>query len=98
MIGRYDNLTRYPAVFRAMTGLSREQFDRLNREVLPRYAAAEQRRLARPTRRRASGAGHPFELARRDQLLVTVVWLRRYPINAVLGFLFGVEETTALRT
>jgi hypothetical protein len=98
MIGRYDNLTRYPAVFRAMTGLSREQFDRLYREVLPRYAAAEQRRLARPTRRRASGAGHPFELARRDRLLVTVVWLRRYPINAVLGFLFGVEETTALRT
>lgn len=97
MIGRYDNLTRYPAVFQAMTGLSREQFDRLDREVAPRYAVAEQQRLTRPNRKRALGGGHPFELSRRDRLLLTVVWPRRYPINAVLGFLFGVEKTTAPR-
>lgn len=29
---------------------------------------------------------------------MAVVWLRRYPINAVLGYLFAVEQTTALRT
>lgn len=97
MIGRYHTLAYYPVVFGAMTGLSRPEFDALERDVAPRYAAAEQQRLTRPTRRRASGAGHPFALSRRDQLLLTVVWLRRYPIFAVLGFLFGVEETTALR-
>jgi len=97
MIGRYHSLTHYPVVFRTLTGLTISQFDALNQEVAPRYAAAEQRRLTRPTRTRAIGAGHPFELPRRDQLLLVVVWLRRYPIFAVLGFLFGVEETTALR-
>ena len=97
MILRYRHLTRAPAVFRAMTGLGVAQFDALAREVLPRYAAAEQARLSRPTRRRAIGAGRKFTLARRDHLLLAVVWLRRYPTNATLGYLFGVSEFVALR-
>jgi hypothetical protein len=98
MLLRYAHLARYPTVFRAMTGLTVAQFDALARDLQPRYAAAEQRRLARPTRRRAIGGGRKCRLARRDHLLLTVVWLRRYPIYAVLGFLFGVSEPTARRT
>lgn len=98
MIARFHRLSRYPVVFKAMTGLSLAQFRALEIEFAPRFEQAEAARLTRPGRRRAIGAGHPFELARRDQLLMTVVWLRRYPINAVLGYLFGIEETTALRT
>jgi hypothetical protein len=33
----------------------------------------------------------------RDQLLLVVVWLRQYPTNEVLGFLFGVSDSTASR-
>jgi hypothetical protein len=98
MLLRSAHLARYPTVFRAMTGLTVAQFDALARDLQPRYAAAEQRRLARPTRRRAIGGGRKCRLARRDHLLLTVVWLRRYPIYAVLGFLFGVSEPTARRT
>jgi len=98
MIARYHRLSRYPVVFKAMTGLSLARFSALEVDFAPRFEQAEAARLTRPGRRRAIGAGHPFELARRDQLLLTVVWLRRYPINAVLGYLFGIEETTALRT
>lgn len=98
MIARSHALTQHPVVFQALTGLTVAQFDGLHREVAPRLAAAAQHRLTRPARQRAIGAGHPFALSRRDQVLLTGVWLRRYPIYAVLGFLFGVEETTALRT
>jgi hypothetical protein len=98
MIARFHWLSRYPVVFKAMTGLSPAQFRALEVDFAPRFEQAEAERLTRPGRRRAIGAGHPFELSRRDQLLMTVVWLRRYPINAVLGYLFGIEETTALRT
>ena len=98
MIGRYRTLSEHPAVFRALTGLTIAEFDALAQELAPRQAAAETARAQRPARRRAPGAGPPFKLARRDQLLLTVVWLRRYPIFAVLGYLFGIEETTALRT
>jgi hypothetical protein len=98
MMLRYARLLRHPTVFRAMTGLDVPAFDALDADFRPRFAAAERRRLSRPDRRRAIGAGRRFELDARDQLLLAVVWLRRYPINAVLGYLFGVEETTALRT
>ena len=95
---RYYRLMRYPAVFRALTGLSQAQFDVLCADLALRLVGAVQTRRSRPNRRRAVGGGHPFALAPRDQLLLTVVWLRRYPIYVVLGFLFGVDETTALRT
>jgi DDE superfamily endonuclease/Helix-turn-helix of DDE superfamily endonuclease len=98
MIARFHRLSRYPVVFKALTGLSLAQFSALETDFAPRFEQAETARLTRPGRRRAIGAGQPFELSRRDQLLLTVVWLRRYPINAVLGYLFGLEETTALRT
>lgn len=98
MILQYARLSRHATIFHAMTGLTVPQFDALVLDALPVYAAAEQARLDRPDRQRIVGGGHPFALARRDHLLMTVVWLRRYPINAVLGYLFGVEETTALRT
>ncbi|HEX2185871.1 MAG TPA: transposase family protein [Chloroflexota bacterium] len=95
---QYRHLSRYPVVFRALTGHTLAQFDALLADVGPRFRAAEAARLSRPQRRRARGGGRHSALEPRDQLLLTVVWLRRYPIYAVLGFLFGVEETTALRT
>ncbi len=64
---------------------------------VPQYAAAEQRRLTRPDRKRAIGAGDTFDLAVTEQLLVAVIWLRVYPVQDVLGFLFGVSGTTVGR-
>ena len=98
MILRYAHLSTHPTVFKSMTGLRVSEFDALVHDLLPRYQAAEQVRLSRPTRRRAIGAGHPFDLAARDQILLTVVWLRVYPTHEVLGYLFGVSDTTAGRT
>ena len=98
MILRYEHLHLHPTVFKSMTGLRVAEFDALVGDLLPRYAAAEQARLSRRPRQRAIGAGHPFDLAPRDQILLTVVWLRVYPTHEVLGYLFGVSDTTAGRT
>lgn len=97
MILQYTYLRTHPAIFKAMTGLYVHEFDDLIQDVQPRLAAAEQQRLSRPSRKRAIGAGHPFDLLQRDQILLTVVWLRRYPTREVLGYLFGVGEWTASR-
>src|SRR5262249_60490232 len=51
----------------------------------------------RPARRRAPGGGDDFDLAVADQFLLTVVWLRHYPTQEALGYLFGVSDSTALR-
>jgi len=98
MILRYARLSRQPAVFVSLTGLRVPAFAALVADLLPRSAASERDRLQRPTRQRASGAGHPFALAPRDQLLLAVVWLRVYPTHEVLGYLFGVSDTTVTRT
>jgi DDE superfamily endonuclease/Helix-turn-helix of DDE superfamily endonuclease len=97
MILRYTYLHSHPAIFKAMTGLYMHEFDDLLGDVQPRLAAAERQRHSRPYRKRAIGAGHPFDLADRDQILLTVVWLRRYPTHEVLAYLFGVGEWTASR-
>jgi DDE superfamily endonuclease/Helix-turn-helix of DDE superfamily endonuclease len=102
MMARYIHLRRHPRVFLAMTGLHVHEFDELVREIRPRYEAAETARLSQPTpkrprRQRAIGAGHPFALDVRDQVLLLVIWLRQYPTYAVLAYLFGVSEAAVAR-
>ena len=80
-----------------MTGLRLAEFADLLTDVLPRFGAAETERLTRAERQRAIGGGHPFDLTPRNQTLLTVVWLRRYPIHEVLGFLFDVSDSTVSR-
>ena len=98
MILHYEHLHHFPVVFKAMTGLCVSQFDELVKDVLPRFHAAEFTRHHRPNRKRAVGAGPHFDLDPRNQILLTVIWLRVYPIHEVLGYLFGVSDTTAGRT
>lgn len=57
MLLRYHHLRRYRRVSRALTGLTVAQFDALVADLLPRMAAAERARLARPNRRRVPIAG-----------------------------------------
>src|SRR5947209_9948113 len=97
MLARLENLRRHPAVFRHLTGLTVDLFDDLAADVLPALDHAERRRRDRPGRRRAHGAGRPYALADADRLLLTVVWLRHYPTQEVLGFLFGASDSAAKR-
>jgi hypothetical protein len=97
MIARLDHLRTHPSVFRHLTGLTVQAFDALAAEVAPAVEAAHRRSLDRPDRQRAVGAGGEFGLGTADQVLLTVVWLRQYPTQEVLGFLFGVSDSTALR-
>jgi hypothetical protein len=97
MILRREQLGKHPSVFRSMTGLTVYAFDRLLPELLAAFSADRRRRLDRPGRRRALGGGDDFDLAVADQFLLTVVWLRHYPTQECLGYLFGVSGSTALR-
>jgi hypothetical protein len=97
MIARLDHLRAHPGVFRHLTGLTVPAFDALAADVAPRVEAAHRRALDRPGRERAIGAGGAFGLTTADQVLLTVIWLRQYPTQEVLGFLFGVSDATARR-
>jgi hypothetical protein len=97
MIARLANLRNHPAVFRHLTGLTVAVFDELAAGVVPAIEFAHRETLDRPDRRRAIGGGDHFDLPTADQLLLTVIWLRQYPTNETLGFLFGVSDSTASR-
>jgi len=97
MTFRREHLSQHPAVFQSMTGLTVAAFDQMLPELVAAFAADRSHRLDRPGRRRAVGGGDDFDLAVADQLLLTVVWLRQYPTQECLGYLFGVSDSTALR-
>ncbi len=94
---RYEYLNQCPSVFLKMTGLRVAEFDGLLNDSLPEFMEAEMQRLSRPDRQREIGGGRRTELDGRDQVLLTVVWLRVYPTHEVLGYLFGISDSTVSR-
>ena len=97
MVLRYHDLSQNQRLFQALTGLGLTELDELVKTILLCYTAAEKKRLDRPDRQRAVGGGPDFELEARDQILLTIIWLRQCPTLEALGRLFGVSDTTAGR-
>lgn len=97
MIFKYKTLSRNPTIFRAVTGLKPGEFDEYVEPLVIKVAAEERKRLERDDRCRAVGGGRSHELDWREQFLLTLVWLRLYPTYEVLGYFFGVSDTSAHR-
>lgn len=97
MIFKYKTLCRNSTIFRAVTGLKLSEFDDYVEPLVIKLAAEELKRLERDNRCRAVGGGRSHELSWRDQFLLTLVWLRLYPTYEVLGYFFGVSDTSAHR-
>jgi hypothetical protein len=97
MILRYRQLSLHPNLFLKLTGLRLCEFQSLLKEVQPLLQAQRLARLNRPERKRAIGGGDKASLDERDQILLAIVWLRIYPTNELLGYLFGVSDATVSR-
>lgn len=93
----YEKLRKKPRVFKSIAGVTIREFEDLFQRFVPEWAKAEKERLDRPGRQRAIGAGHPYNLALREMLLMTLVWLRLYLCLEALGFFFGVDKSTTSR-
>ncbi len=90
-------LKRTPATFRQLTGLTPEAFDQLFAELEPRYQHAEAKRKTRRPRQRKPGAGRKFGLPLADRLLMLLMYYRTYATHALLGFLFGIDQSSVCR-
>src|SRR3954463_13223469 len=97
MIARLAHLRKSLSVFRHLTGVTIRVFDELAAVVVPAVEETRRKTLDRPDRERALGGGDTFDLPLIDQVLLSVIWLRQYPTNEVLAFLFGVSDSTARR-
>src|SRR5437870_1162399 len=94
----YNTLSTQARSFLAMTGLTLAEF----RDLLPAFEAAYQRtypadRTAEGrARQRWPGAGRHSVLSRvEDKLLFVLVYLKTYPLQVVLGQLFGISAAQA---
>jgi hypothetical protein len=92
-----DRLRRSPNAFRQLTGITPAAFDRLLTQLTPRYEAADIRRKARPDRLRKPGAGPRHKLSLSDRLLMLLIYYRTYATHALLGFLFGIDDSAVCR-
>src|SRR4051794_448361 len=92
-----DRLRRSPNALRQLTGITPAAFDRLLAQLTPRYEAADLRRKARPDRLRKPGAGPKHKLSLSDRLLMRLIYYRTYATHALLGFLFGVDDSAVGR-
>jgi Helix-turn-helix of DDE superfamily endonuclease/DDE superfamily endonuclease len=94
----YDTLSTQARSFLAMTGLTLAEF----RDLLPAFEAAYERTYPPDltadgrARQRWPGAGRHSVLARgEDKLLFVLVYLKTYPLQVVLGQLFGISTSQA---
>ena len=97
MIISYAELKKKPRILKGFAGVTAQEFEALEAKAEPLWQDQEFKRLDRPDRKRAIGGGQHQSLPFREQLLMTLVWLRLYLVLEALGYLFGVDKSTASR-
>lgn len=93
----YTVLSRNPSHFRNFSGLELQEFNTLNQKITENYNSYEQKRLQRENRKRAIGAGHPFNQSLTDRLLMLLIYYHIYTSSTLLGYLFCVSQTSVLK-
>ncbi len=97
MIISYAELKKKPRTLKGFAGVTAQEFEELEAKAEPLWQEQEYKRLDRPDRKRAIGGGQRKTLPFREQLLMTLVWLRLSLVLEGLGYLFGVDKSTASR-
>lgn len=98
MLFKYAKIKQHSTVFRSVTGLTVKEFDLYIDPLTLNLAQSEIDRLKSTAgRKRAVGGGRNHDLNFCDQFLLTLVWLRLYPTYEVLGYFFGVSDSSAHR-
>ena len=95
---RYDELKTQPRKLVSFTSLTPEEFDGLlpafERAYLKKHPAAKT--MAGQARKRKAGGGRKGSLARIEQkLLFALVYQKSYPLQSVMGELFGIGQSQA---
>jgi hypothetical protein len=93
----YERLSRRPTVFRALTGLSINEFETLYEQTASAIESYEESRLSQRKRKREIGAGSQHTHDARNRLLMGMIWLRQYPTYEVLGFIFDLHKSNICR-
>lgn len=84
-------------LFRSLTGITAEKFDKLVQQVTPLYEVSETKRLFKSKRIRKQGAGRQKDLDLPNQLLMLLMYYRIYVSQEFLGLIFGLHNCNVSR-
>jgi hypothetical protein len=93
----FERLSRQPRNFQRFTGLKVEQFEALVTELRSVYFKGQQARLKKTNRQRKVGGGRKFELELEERLLLTLMYLRLYVSQTLLGYMFDLDDSNISR-
>lgn len=93
----FKRLSRQPRHFQRFTGFKVEAFELLVSELRPVYNKLQRERLKKPKRQRKAGGGRKFELGLEERLLLTLMYLRLYVSQALLGYMFELDDSNISR-
>ncbi len=90
-------LKKTPEIFRRLTGITPEKFDKIFIQLEPVYKDWNIKRLSSRERKRKIGAGNSFALCLEDRLLMLLIYYRTYIPHVFLGFLFCLDDSQVCR-
>jgi hypothetical protein len=90
-------LLQKPNTFQRLTGLSPDKFTELLRKLTPGFDEAEKKRLSRPDRKRAIGAGNKRKLSLGQALFLLLLYYRTYINHVFIGMLGGIDDSNVGR-
>jgi len=84
-------LVNSPWLFSILVGITSDQFETLHCELYPKL---ESIRLASSSSfERKQIQGRPRKLGTKEQLLLFLIWMRQYPTQYFLAFMFGINPS-----
>jgi hypothetical protein len=88
---KYEEARKKPRVFQQLTGMTTEEFDKLK----PAFEAASEEDERQRSKPGSSAGRKAVLLTCEDKLFFLLFYLRHYPTQEVLGFLFGISQGQA---
>ncbi|MEL7072381.1 MAG: transposase family protein [Cyanobacteria bacterium J06581_3] len=93
---QYVALKKKPRTLRSLTGFNANEFEALLPSFGQAWDSFVQEQAARPSRKRAHGAGRIAHLKQlEDKLLFILFYYRQYPTQEAQGFFFGMSQSQA---
>lgn len=93
---KYHSLTKRPAHFHRLTGLTFAEFDQVMDKFRSVWQQYERQIAQNPKRQRKFGGGrHPEMDTLEDKVLFILVYVRMYPLLFIQGILFGIDESNS---
>lgn len=92
----YDEAKNKPKAFRALTGLDRAEFEQLLKFFEVAYCRDREPLISNEQRQRKPGGGRSAVLSTmEDKLFFILFYFKNYPLQEVIGFLFGLSQSQA---